>query len=201
MTLFRLLILAAVIGVAALQIPKFAPQMVEQFVSAAPPSDPVEASGPARIIAVAPPPPAPAPVAEPRLPRKIAGGNSSGGGGVTLRIGPDGHYSTQARINGVRVDVLVDTGASMIALTEETARKLSIFPSASAYTMTIRTANGTVSAAPVMLREVRIGSVSVRQVEAAVMPGKVLGTNLLGMSFLNRLSRFTVGNSEMVLRQ
>jgi aspartyl protease family protein len=200
-SLLRLLVLAAVLGFAAYQVPKFAPQMLERMAQTA--AEPDQASGPARIIEVAPPvasaPPPPAP--EPPAPRKIAGGNSSGGGGVTLQAGPSGHYSAEVRINGTRIGMMVDTGATVVSLTQETARRLSIFPLPEAYTATMHTANGVVYAAPVMLAEVRLGNISVRQVQAVVMPPKVLGTDLLGMSFLGRLSRFTVGNNEMVLRQ
>jgi aspartyl protease family protein len=204
LSLLRLLFLAGVLGIAAYQVPKFAPGLVERLAGgpqSAPQAD--QSSGPARIIEVAPPvasvpPPAPE---EPRAPRKIAGGNSSGGGGITLQAGPSGHYSAEVRINGARVDMMVDTGATVISLSQETARRLSIFPLPEAYTATMHTANGVVFAAPVMLAEVRLGNISVRQVQAVVMPAKVLGTDLLGMSFLGRLSRFTVGNNEMVLRQ
>jgi aspartyl protease family protein len=212
-SLSRLLLLAAVVAFAAYQVPKFAPQLLEHMASdpqAA--AETEQAAGPAQIIKVAPPAePVSTPVPEtPQPPRKIAAGNSSGGavsagssgkGGVTLTVGQNGHYSTAARINGVSVDVMVDTGASFIAITEETARRLSLSLSPSDFTATMNTANGVVAVAPVMLKEVRIGSVAVRQVQAVVFPGKVLATNLLGMSFLGRLSRFTVGNDEMVLRQ
>ena len=92
-------------------------------------------------------------------------------------------------------------GATVVSLTQDTARQLSIFPLPEDYTATMRTANGVVRAAPVTLREVRLGTISVRQVKAVVMPDRALGTNLLGMSFLGHLSSFTVGNDEMVLRQ
>ena len=203
MSLLRLLILTAVLGFAAYQVPKFAPQLLERMASGAQTaSEPDRASGPARIIEVAPPvASAPPPLAqEPPAPRKIAGGNS-GGGGVTLQAGPSGHYLAEVRINGTRIDMMVDTGATVVSLSQETARRLSIFPLPEAYTATMHTANGVVYAAPVMLAEVRLGNISVRQVQAVVMPAKVLGTDLLGMSFLGRLSRFAVGNNEMVMRQ
>jgi aspartyl protease family protein len=201
LSLFRILIVAAVVGFAAFQVPKFGPQMIEQMAAtdSGPAPEVEQTPDPAQVIAVAPE------VAreEPRLPRKIAGGNSStlGGGGVTLRAGANGHYLAEARINGIGVDMMVDTGATVVALSEDAARKLSIFPSPEDYTVPINTANGMVYAAPVMLTNIRIGTISVPRVEAVVIRGKVLGANLLGMSFLNRLSRFTVGNNEMVLKQ
>jgi aspartyl protease family protein len=204
-SLLRLLVLAGILGFAAYQVPQFAPQLIERLASE--PDSPPRADlspGPARIIEVAPPPVAsapPPPVPQQPQPRKIAGGNASGGRGVTLRAGPSGHYAAEVRINGARIEMMVDTGATVVSLSQETARRLSIFPLPEAYTATMRTANGVVLAAPVMLSEVRLGTISVRQVQAVVMPDRALGTDLLGMSFLGRLSGFTVGNNEMVLRQ
>jgi aspartyl protease family protein len=199
-SLLRLLVLAAVLGFAAYQVPQFAPQLVERLAgeqkpdAGTSPAPAVEAASPP--VASAPPPPQ-----EPRQPRKIAGGNAAGGSGVTLRAGPSGHYAAEVRINGARIEMMVDTGATVVSLTEQTARRLSIFPLPEAYTATMHTANGIVRAAPVVLSEVRLGNISVRQVQAVVMPDRVLGMDLLGMSFLGRLSGFTVGNNEMVLKQ
>jgi aspartyl protease family protein len=204
-SLIRLLVFAAILAFAAYQVPQFAPQLIERMASqpeTVPQAD--QSPGPARVIEVAPPPVASAPppaAPEPSQPRKIAGGNASGTGGVTLQAGPSGHYSAEVRVNGARVEMMVDTGATVVSLTETTARRLSIFPLPEAYTATMHTANGIVHAAPVMLTEVRLGNISVRQVQAVVMPDRALGTDLLGMSFLGRLSRFTVGNNEMVLKQ
>jgi aspartyl protease family protein len=204
-SLLRLLLLAGILGFAAYQVPQFAPQLIERMASEPDSAPAVDlSSGPARIIEVAPPPVAsasPPPAPERPQPRKITGGNASGGRGVTLRAGPSGHYAAEVRINGARIEMMVDTGATVVSLTQETARRLSIFPLPEAYTATMRTANGVVLAAPVMLSEVRLGTISVRQVQAVVMPDRALGTDLLGMSFLGRLSGFTVGNNEMVLRQ
>lgn len=120
---------------------------------------------------------------------------------VVLDADPRGHFVSAARINGRRVEVMVDTGASVVALNAETARRLGILPPASAYSASIGTANGVVDVAPVVLSEIRLGEVTIHNVNAAIVPGDVLGVNLLGMSFLGRLSGFEIDKGELVLTQ
>jgi aspartyl protease family protein len=120
---------------------------------------------------------------------------------VALRADARGHYTATATVNGRSVPVMVDTGATAVALSADSARSLGIRPPPSAFRLPVSTANGVVAAAPVTLREVRIGGVSVRNVEAIVVPGDALGINLLGMTFLSRLSRFEVADGQLVLTQ
>jgi aspartyl protease family protein len=94
---------------------------------------------------------------------------------------------------------MVDTGASTIALNAETARAIGIRPPRSAFKTPISTANGMVAAAKVTLREVRIGGIRVRDVEALVVPEGLLGINLLGMNFLGRLSKFEISGPRLIL--
>lgn len=112
-----------------------------------------------------------------------------------------GHFQTEARVDGRYIDFMVDTGASMIALTEKSAKKLGIFPSRSDFTAGVRTANGVVKAAPVTLNYVDVGGITLRDVKALVMPDEALGENLLGLSFLTRLKRFEYANNKLVLEQ
>jgi aspartyl protease family protein len=112
-----------------------------------------------------------------------------------------GHFVTSARINGRSVEVMVDTGASIVALNAETARRLGVAVRKSDFTATIGTVNGTVEVAPVVLTEIRVGNITVRNVEAAVVPGDLLDVNLLGMSFLSRLSGFEIDSGELILTQ
>ncbi len=120
-----------------------------------------------------------------------------------VEIDPDSlsQYKTRAEINGVDVNTLVDTGASYVALTAEDAEALDIQPPRSAYTAIGQTANGKARFAPVHLRQVRIGDITVYQVDALVaQPGK-LKTSLLGMSFLKKLSSFQVADGRFVMKQ
>jgi aspartyl protease family protein len=112
-----------------------------------------------------------------------------------------GHFSTDGRIDGRRVTFMVDTGASVIALTESSAALVGIRPSRSDYTARVSTANGEVKAARARLPSVDVGGIEVRDVEAMVLPDNVLSENLLGLSYLSRLRRFEFANGKLVLEQ
>ena len=124
-------------------------------------------------------------------------------GGRSLSIRPDrrGHFQTEGRIEGQRIDFMVDTGASMIALNESSAARFGLRPSRGDYNATISTANGTVKAARTRLAMVEIGGLTVRDVDAMVLPDEALSENLLGLSFLSRLKRFEYANGKLVLEQ
>lgn len=123
------------------------------------------------------------------------------GRAVTLKSDSRGHFEADATINGRRVAILVDTGATSVALRAEDAAKLGVRPLPNDYTVPLATANGLAKGARVVLDEVRIGQVRVRNVEAIVMPPKALSTNLLGMAFLKRLARVEMKNGRLVLTE
>jgi aspartyl protease family protein len=120
---------------------------------------------------------------------------------VALSADPSGHYLADATIDGVAIRVMVDTGATIVALTAETARRLGIDGSRSVGSVGIETANGSIVATMVKLAHIRLGSVDVYDVDAAVLPPNALSINLLGMSFLGKLSRFQVAGGQLVLVQ
>jgi aspartyl protease family protein len=119
---------------------------------------------------------------------------------VALRSDGRGHFQVEARVDGRRIDFLVDTGASMIALRESAAARLGIHPRASDYNVKIHTANGVGKAARVQLDSVEVDGIRVRDVEAFVVPDEALSTNLLGMSFLSRV-KWTHDRGKLVLEQ
>lgn len=122
-------------------------------------------------------------------------------GVVELRAGAHGHYFASTEMNGRSVHVMVDTGASMVALTAEDARRAGIFVRDSDYTHRVNTANGLARIAPVTIDRISIGAITVRNVPAAVSePGK-LNTTLLGMSFLGRLQRVDMRAGLLVLHE
>jgi aspartyl protease family protein len=96
---------------------------------------------------------------------------------------------------------MVDTGASVIALTARDAARLGVRPLRSDYTATVATANGTLKAAPIMLDTVEVDGLSVRDVQALVLPDEALSENLLGLSFLSRLRRFEYAGGRLLLEQ
>lgn len=112
-----------------------------------------------------------------------------------------GHFQVDARIDGRRLGFMVDTGASVIALTESDAARLGVRPSRGDFTAPVSTANGTVKAARTRLSSVDVGGLVVRDVEALILPDNVLSENLLGLSYLARLKRFEYANGRLVLEQ
>jgi aspartyl protease family protein len=126
--------------------------------------------------------------------------NGSNSRSVTLSRGNGGHFWTDARIDGRRLELVVDTGASTIALRASDAARLGIHPTARDYSVKVSTANGVTKAALVQLERVEIGDITVRNVPALVHADDSLGVNLLGMSFLSRI-RWTHERGKLILEQ
>jgi aspartyl protease family protein len=112
-----------------------------------------------------------------------------------------GHFQVNGRVDGKRIEFMVDTGASVIALTARDAARLGIRPTSREFTAEVKTANGTVRAARTRLNSVEIDDVTVRDVAALVVPDEALSENLLGLSFLSKLRRFEYSNGKLVLEQ
>jgi aspartyl protease family protein len=108
-----------------------------------------------------------------------------------------GHVIVEAAVNGTPVRMLVDTGATLVALTPEDARAAGIDPGGLAFTRSVNTANGTARMAPVTLREIRIDQLSVYDVPAAVLEN--LNISLLGMSFLGRLQSYEMRDRKLTI--
>ncbi|MCB1463983.1 MAG: TIGR02281 family clan AA aspartic protease [Nitratireductor sp.] len=123
--------------------------------------------------------------------------------GRVARINRDrsGHYLARARMNGRSYDVLVDTGATMVAINESTARRLGIHLTNADFRYKVNTANGIAEAAKATIDEIEIGRVIVRDVPATVARDGALRGVLLGMSFLNRLKKFEFQSGMLVLTQ
>lgn len=120
---------------------------------------------------------------------------------LAVRGDRNGHFHVDATIGGRSVPFLVDTGASIIALTKKEADRLGLNPAPRDFTVQIQTANGIVRAAKVRLASVTVGPLTVHDVTAVVMPDGRLAENLLGMSFLSRLKRFEFRTGQLVLEQ
>ncbi len=121
----------------------------------------------------------------------------------SIVVAPDsrGHFRVDGTVDARHMDFVVDTGATVVALTARDAAMLGIHPAVSEYTIAVSTANGTVRAAPVTLNRVEIGGISIRDVSAMVLPENALNENLLGMTFLSRLQRYEYANGRLVLEQ
>ena len=131
----------------------------------------------------------------------VATTSASGPRSVTISSDPRGHFQTEARIEGQRIGMMVDTGASVVALNESSAARIGVRPARNAFTASVSTANGTVKAARTRLAMVQVGDLVVRDVDAMILPDQALSQNLLGLSFLSRLKRFEFANGRMVLEQ
>lgn len=119
-----------------------------------------------------------------------------------VRVWPDNHgvYATIGSINGSQVDLMIDTGANLVAMNANEAASLGINYRADGKPMMASTANGRVRAFLVMLDEVSVGAIHLRNVEGAVIVGNYPKQVLLGLSFLNRITLSKDG-SAMVLNQ
>lgn len=119
---------------------------------------------------------------------------------VTLQSDGGGHFRVEARVDGRPVDFLVDTGASSIVLNEKSAAWLGIHPAARDYTVRTQTANGVGTAARARLNQIEVNGITVRDIDALVVPDEALSMNLLGMTFLSRV-RWTHDRGRLVLEQ
>lgn len=118
---------------------------------------------------------------------------------LVLRRRSDGHFHVVAHVNGVALPFLLDTGASDVALSTDAARKIGVNLRTLKYTRSYQTANGIIKAAPVVLRDIRVGQLRVGDVEASVSQAP-MGISLLGMSFLNRLDGWEAKGDKLILR-
>jgi aspartyl protease family protein len=116
---------------------------------------------------------------------------------LTFRADPRGHVWLDGVVNGAPVRFLVDTGATFVALTLQDAAAASIGRGGLSFTAAMETANGRARAAPVRLREIRVGQLAVNEVDAVVQEN--LGVSLLGMSFLRRIGGYEMRDGVLTL--
>jgi len=116
---------------------------------------------------------------------------------VNRRIG--GGFSVAAKVDGARVTLLFDTGASMVVLTAADARRAGIDTRGLAFEVPVATANGGALAAEIRLDQVAVGPIVMRGVAALVARPGALDESLLGMSFLERLKGYRVERGRLIL--
>jgi len=132
-------------------------------------------------------------------PAQVADNASASGTAAQIAKGPDGHYWAEAAVNGQAVHLLVDTGATAVALTAEDAKRLGFDPKTLQYAYSVSTASGQARAAKVRLASISVAGAEVQNVDALVID-KGLQTSLLGMTYLGRLSQFEATPSALILR-
>src|SRR5215210_7756418 len=122
-------------------------------------------------------------------------------GALTIAADRRGHFFVEPLLQGRQIRMLVDTGASLVALSYEDAQNADIRVSSRDFTRKVSTANGVVDAAPVRIGQIQLGDIIVRDIDAIVLPSGSLDTSLLGMSFLSRLTAFEIAEGRLALRQ
>jgi aspartyl protease family protein len=115
-----------------------------------------------------------------------------------LRRSANGHFLTTALVNGQPVEVVVDTGATTIALTEEDARRAGIAVDPATYEVIGSGAGGPLRGAPITITSVSVDGKEVRSISAAVIEG--LDVSLLGQTYLSRIGSVSMSGDEMILR-
>ncbi len=111
-----------------------------------------------------------------------------------------GEFAVRARINNVHAPMLVDTGATSVVLTWETAKALGLPLEMLDYNVELETASGRTRAARLTLDRIAVGKVVERSIPALVVPRGQARNNLLGLSFLDRLESWEVRNDRMTIR-
>lgn len=111
-----------------------------------------------------------------------------------------GDFALAAHVNGARVPMVLDTGATSVVLTEDAAKAAGLPVEVLDYDVNVDTANGRTRAAPVTLDRIAVGGLVERSVPALVVHHGRLKSNLLGMSFLNRLQSWEVRGDRLWMR-
>jgi len=119
---------------------------------------------------------------------------------VEITRGGQGNFAVAAHLNNTRVSMVLDTGASTVVLTQDAAKAVGLPVEVLTYTVSIETANGRTRAAPVTLNSITVGGIVERSVPALIAQPGQLRTNLLGMTFLNRLESWEVRGDRLVMR-
>ena len=112
-----------------------------------------------------------------------------------------GQFSTDVLIDGERVRMLVDTGATMVSISADVAARIGVRPDPARPKWRIHTANGDTIASPATLRNISFGALYMSDVEALVLDASAGDVNLLGASFLKRLASVEQRNGVLILRQ
>jgi aspartyl protease family protein len=120
------------------------------------------------------------------------------GGEVRIRMATDGHFWANVTLNGVRRRMLIDSGATVTAISEETAAAASIGPDSTVVPVVLRTANGLAKARTGTVEELRLGSVKARGLKVVISPA-LGGLDVLGMNFLSKLASWRVEGGTLVL--
>jgi aspartyl protease family protein len=135
---------------------------------------------------------------KPKRPNPAPARPARWGGETRLERAPNGHFYANAAVNGQPIELVVDTGASTVALTVEDARRAGINVDPSRFDVIGTGASGPVRGHPVTIRSISVDSREVRNLDGVVLEG--LEVSLLGQSYLSRLEEVRMSGGEMILR-
>jgi len=130
----------------------------------------------------------------------VPGHAATRGRTVEVARGSGGNFVVATQVNGARVSMIFDTGASSVVLTHEAAKAAGLPLEVLSYSVAVETANGRTRAAPVTLQTISVGGIVERDVAALIAQPGQLRQSLLGMSFLNRLEGWEVRGDRLALR-
>jgi aspartyl protease family protein len=135
-------------------------------------------------------------------PKEEAGGTDLlPGRRVRIPMDDTGHFSGEFRLNGRSLRSLIDTGATLVAINQSTARHIGLKLSMADFKYRVNTANGTARAAAVRIDRLEIGRIRATDVDAIVLEDRALDSTLIGMSFLKHLSEYRVEGEYLYLEQ
>ena len=118
---------------------------------------------------------------------------------MQIARGQAGEFALHAKINGVKAPMVIDTGATSVVLTWETAKAIGLPIEMLEYNVDVETAGGHTKAARLTLDRLAVGELVEKSIPALVVPRGQMKTNLLGMSFLDRLESWGVQADKLML--
>ena len=151
------------------------------------------------IVAIVSPRPAPAPAVPVAAEMPVSIVTAKMTSDLTLQRAPDGHFYTDAQVNGTTIRFMVDTGASSVALSRADAQRIGLSFGSSDFTETGQGAGGKIALKPVILDRVTVGTMDATHVEGVIVDGD-MGVSLLGQSWLKRVGTVEIRGDKMVLR-
>ena len=117
---------------------------------------------------------------------------------LRVRMSPDGHFWVNATINGVERRMLIDSGATITAISESTARAAGVDAGTGLAPVVLRTANGVAPARTGSIDELRVGNIVARNLKIVTSPG-LGGIDVIGMNFLSQLRGWRVEERTLIL--
>src|SRR5690348_12616992 len=117
---------------------------------------------------------------------------------LRVKMAPDGHFWVVASINGVKRRMLIDSGATVTAISQQTANEAGVRTGTGLTPIMLRTANGVAPAKTGSIDELRMGNIVARNIRVVTAPG--LGSlDVLGMNFLSKLESWRVEGQTLIL--